>query len=267
MQGLPVLATASAAYRFLAREIVTILRLSWLPMLLVTVIQNVATVVLIGQQNDASAAFASPSVWAGWGVRALVFALGTSMVAVALHRVILYGHRSAGRFAYLYLGQTELLFMLPPLAVTAIFALLLLLLNLPVWIFAVVFPATLALIYLIVRFSLIFPVTVVKGDYDFAEVRAITKGQFWRLFAVGLLVLLPVGMLYSFLQRLIAFGSFSVDPEAIAQVVIDTPTLVAMTVLQWLAKIVVAALGVAALSYSYKALTGRGADENLTPQK
>lgn len=266
MQKLPVLATAAATYRFLFREIVTILKLSWLPLLLVTIIQNVATVMLIGQHADAAAAFAQPSVWAGWAVRALVFALGTSMVAVALHRVILFGRRPTGRFAYLYLGKTELLFTLLPLVVSAILGVMLLLLYLPYWIFAVIFPAALALIYLVTRFSLVFPVTVMKNRYDFAEVRAITAGHFWRLFAIGLLTLLPVGMIYSVLQKLIAFGALSVDPEELAHVVIDTPALAAMTVLQWLAKIVVAALGVAALSYSYKALTGRGADEVLTPQ-
>lgn len=265
MQGLPVLATVSAAYRFVFREIGTILRLSWLPLLLVTLIQNATAALIIGQQNDASAAFASPSVWAGWGIRALVFALGTSIVAVALHRVILFNQRRGGEFFYLRIGRQELLFMLPPLIVSAALAVLILLLNLPVWIFAVLFPAALALIYAVTRFSLIFPVTLVKGHYDLDEVRRITSGKFWQLFAIGLLTLLPFGMIYSLLQRLIAFGTFSLDPEAIAHTVIDTPTLLAMTVLQWLAKIIVAALGVGALSYSYKALTGRAADEVLTP--
>src|SRR5262245_34476934 len=129
MQRLPVLATAAASYRFLVGEIVTILRLSWLPLLLVTLIQNAASAFIIGAQNHAAAAFASPSVWAGWAIRAFVFALGTSMVAVALHRVILFGRRQTGRFAYLYLGKTELLFMLPPLVATAAFAILVFALN------------------------------------------------------------------------------------------------------------------------------------------
>jgi len=269
MSDFKVFATAGEVYRFLLREFATILRLSWLPLLLVTLVQNVATVTLIGQHDlfeNPFAFFVSPAAVAGWTIKILISVIGTTIAAVALHRVILFGDRHAGQFFYLHFGRTEWLFMLLPLAVSAVGAVMILALFLPVWIFLVLFPVSLAMIYLMVRFSLIFPVTVVKGRYDFAEVRAITRGQFWRLFALWLLAVFPAGMVYSGVQRLVVFGTLAVDPEQIAHTVIDTPTLLAMTVLQWVAKIVVGALGVAVLSYSYKALSGRAPDEVLTPQ-
>lgn len=269
VQEFRVLATAGEAYRFLFRELGTILRLCWLPLLLVTVIQIVATILLIGQHDlfdDTFAFFTSPAALAGWTIRVFVSVIGTSIAAVALHRVILFGEYHSGQFAYLHFGRTEWLFMLLPLAFYAVVAAMTLALFLPVWIFAVLFPLSLAIIYLITRFSLIFPVTVMKGRYDFDEVRAVSRGRFWRLFVLWLLVLLPAAFVYSALQRLVTFGALSVDPDLMAHIVIDTPTLIAMSVLQWIAKIIFVALGVAALSYAYKALTGRFADEILTPQ-
>ena len=94
MQEFRIFATAGEAYRFLVREIGTILRLCWLPLLLVTLIQIIVTVLLIGQHDlfdDTFAFFASPAAVAGWAIRSLVSIIGTAIAAVALHRVILFG--------------------------------------------------------------------------------------------------------------------------------------------------------------------------------
>jgi hypothetical protein len=273
MADFKVFATAGEAYRFLARELGTILRLSWLPLLIATVLQNFIAIAVMGRTGanvpDPSTSLLSPSALFAAAIGFFIIVAGTAIVAVALHRVILFGERREGEFFYLRFGRTELLFMLLPLAVYLAVTLLFLVLFvlLPTWLFAV--PALiflLALIYFGIRFSLIFPVTVMKGRYDFDEVQAITRGHFWRLFALWLLTMLPALFVSTLLQRLVTFGSLSVDLDQLANYVLTTPTLIALSVLQIIVAIVLGALGVATLSYSYKALIGGAPDEVLTPQ-
>jgi hypothetical protein len=297
MQQFDVLATAGRVYGFLFREFGTILRLSWLPLLLVIVFEYFASRVLadpvpdpwgprkaVTPPSDMLSVFAD--VFPSPGVMLTMFAdmMGTVMVAVALHRVILFGKRRHGRLFYLSFGRMEWLFLavwLVALVVgTALLAMVdsmeLLWFPPPRWLFTLLYLFVFsAVMYLWIRFSLIFPVTVVKHRYDFAEVQAITRGHFWGLLGVWLIVFIgPVLLLSASLSLLFVSGvvswdllmSISVDPEMMARYAEDVPKLLRSSALQFVVMLVTGALGVAVLSYSYKALKGHDLDEFLKPQ-
>jgi hypothetical protein len=295
MQKIHVSATAGRAYGFLFREFGTILRLSWLPLLLVILVQYSALIVFEPVEPERTKPGASPfAIFAeiigliGPGGMLGLFAgiIGTAIVAVALHRVILFGERRHGHFFYLSFGRTEWLFMV----VFVVFGLVIVLLFLASMMFSpmllslapprparsflltmliLLLPILLlfaAVMYLWIRFSLIFPVTVIEGRADLAQVQTITRGHFWRLFGVWLIVMGPVFLASLFLQWLDAFGFGLPGTEMTAEYVDDVPALLRSSVLQFVLTLVSGALSVAVLSYSYKALKGHDLDEVLEPQ-
>lgn len=276
MQELRVLPTVGEAYRFLLREAGTILRLSWLTLLLVTVVKNAILIFVLGTvaqvTGDPLGTVVTPAGLLGWILFWVVTAMGAAVVAVVLHRLILLGEWRSGEFLYLHFGRAEALFASLSLAAGFGFLLILLatILVLPAsaawWGFVLLSLLFVAAIYLAVRYSMIFPLIVMKGRWDFAQASQLTRGHFWRLFAIGFLVLLPPAILFSMLGRLVAFGSLAIDPIELEHYVMTTPTLIALAVLEFIKWLVMTALGVAAVSYSYKALSGRAADEILTPQ-
>jgi hypothetical protein len=201
-------------------------------------------------------------------VNVLVYTATIAIIAVALHRTILFGERRPGDFFNLSFGRTEWLFMAALatawaaclLSFAAIFYLM------PAWLFVLLTLFLLAMvIYLWVRLSLIFPIAVVEGRYDFHQARALTRGRFWRLFGLWLVVTGPLYFLNSHLSNLVVFGALSPTMEMVAASSLDGLTMMKASAVQFVVSLVWSPLGVAVLSYSYKALSGRGPDEVLRP--
>ena len=273
VQDLRVFGTVGRAYGFLFREFGTILRLSWLPLLLLTIVQYFVGLAIIqpiaDDPTDLSGMFTSPSGMLGSLTNLLAYTAGTAVVAVALHRVILFGARRPGQYFYLSFGRTEWLFMATLLSAYLASVLLFgaIFYLMPPWLTMLLsLFLFVTVIYLWVRLSLIFPVIVAEGRYDFGQARAITRDRFWRLFGLWLVVFVPILLVSSIVQPLVAFGSFRATPELLATHAQDVPTHIKLSVMSFVLTLVSGALGVAVLSYAYKALSGRGPDDIVTPK-
>jgi hypothetical protein len=271
MHRLAILATVGQAYRFLFGELGTIIRLSWLPcaafiaVLLVLLFANIAP----PAKNEAEA---TP-----WTIVTL-FAIATSIIsiiAVALHRVILFGDRKEGRFGHFAFGRFEALFFVLLLLYGLLFGggilgyIVSYIVNLlPRSIVVGTSIAAIAvLIWVSFRLSLIFPITLVEGRYDFTQTWALTRGNFWRLLAtwiVGIaplsIIALPGMVLVAALGETNETGSG--PGEAGLEYVLLFLKIIAIVpfLFYWIASF---AIGVALLSYSYKALSGYAPEQLL----
>lgn len=284
MYKLPVFATVSRAYAFLVNEFGTILRLSWLPLLLTTIVQYFAAratydAALAALEARDLAATSGPRFWEL--LSGLIGVAGTAVVAVALHRVILFGDRKPGQNYYLAFGRIEALFVILPVAVGLFF------LFMSVFFSAAetgAFMAALSLFlifaffYAMVRLSLIFPLVVAEGRYNFGRAWMLSRGNFWRLLASWLIAFIPLFgaffVLATTLGGLRGVGAMfeatqASDPELAAlRAAVETAEAAAtlpMLLLGFAFSIVSGAVGVAILSYAYKYLTGTAPDSLLTP--
>jgi hypothetical protein len=283
---LPVFATAGLAYQFLLREAGTILRLSWFPLLIVTIIQYFA---MRAQFTAMRSAFESGNVGAvnmnfpvwQWQIANIVVALlGSAIVAVALHRVILLGDRKPGRFLYVALGKVELLFaLLPiilmvPIIVVSFLAFGLGIMLLPKsasWVaFVGLFLMWLGAVFVLVRLALVLPIAVLEGRYKFGQSWSLTRGNFWRLVGLWLVVLIPLLIIlaiFSALTSPFAGIETAASKKSISALFEQLDSfLVVQSIFGFVWAIVVGALGVAVLSYSYKALSGLPPDAVWTPE-
>jgi hypothetical protein len=281
---LPVFATAGLAYQFLLREAGTILRLSWFVLLIVTIIQYFA---MRAQFAGMRSAFESGKInpltmfsptWQWQIVNFGVAILGSAIVAVALHRVILLGDRKPGRFLYVALGKVELLFALLPIILVGPFVV--------AWtlIFGLffeqvqkggggvlVFPLLLLWaggIFVMVRLTPLFPITVFEGRYNFSQAWSLTRGNFWRIVGLWIVVLVPFVIVVAIIGSLTSpFGALGAGaPKNIADIFERFESMLLLqSVLGFVWSIVGGALGVAVLSYSYKALSGLHPDAVWTP--
>jgi hypothetical protein len=276
MHKLPVMATAGEAYRFLLREFGTIVRLTWLPLLILAVIQYFAARAQFDALRESLASGGSLEASAGpfWqGLELIVALAGGAIVAVALHRVILFGDRKPGSYFHLAFGKVELLFAVVPVAIfvamfVAFIALTPLLAVIPTFIFGVIAMIFIAaVVFVAVRLSVLFPVMVVEQRVDAAQAWRLSAGNFWQLLGVWLVVFIPAAVVVG----IVMFGFFRPPwPEGDARdsirAVVDymESGLLVQTVLGFVWSIVLGALGVAVLSYSYKALNGRAPEDVIT---
>ena len=283
LHQLPVFETAGRAYQFLLRDAGTILRLSWLPMLVVTVVQYFALRAHIGamraalEAGNAKALAGLAPLW-GWHFANSVVALvGGAIVAVALHRVILLGDRHPGRFAHLAFGRVEALFALLPLillvpTILVTFVVALLAAATMPRSFASLFVVLLVwsgFIFVMIRFQPIFPLTVLERRYNFAEAWSLTRGNFWRLLALWVVVLIPVALVASIFSLLTSplGGQEQGAAKNVATVLEQAESMVMVqTIFSFVWSIVGGALVVGVLSYSYKALSGRHPDDVWIPE-
>lgn len=286
MQKLPVFATVNRAFAFLIHEFSTIVRLSWLPLAITTLVQYFAAratydAAVAALEARSLADSQGPSFWEA--VSGLIGVAGTAIVAVALHRVILFGDRKPGQYYYIGFGRTELLFVILPIAIMLFFLLV-------GYSFSIAetnaFLAAFSLFmifgsfYVMVRMELIFPIVVLEGRYDFGRAWALTRGNFWRLFACWIVAMIPLFggffILSSLLGGLRGVGAMFDAPNT------DDPTMAALRaavetadaaaslpilLLGFGFSLVSGAVGVALLSYSYKYLSGSAPDALLAPPK
>jgi len=104
---IPVFQTVSRTYGFLLGDIATILQVTWLPMLVVAVLNF-----YVGgaSMDEAIAAKGEPGMSQTAGASYLVgflALLANVMVLVALLRVVMFGHRPGNAPFYLWFGMTE----------------------------------------------------------------------------------------------------------------------------------------------------------------
>jgi hypothetical protein len=222
------------------------------------------------QSGHIPTGFQLPFVWQG--ISTIGTLVGTAIVAVALHRVILFGDRKEGRFVHFSFGKIELLFALLPLigfvivlslqaaaVATAMHG------AAPLVLVGIVM--VLALVFLGVRFSLIFPITVVEGQYDFGQAWALTRSNFWRI--VWIIAFIPLALVF-FLSSSVAmpFAFPTPGPGGMHDFLERawSGMLVRSFLLSFPFAIASGALGVALLSYSYKVLSGRMPEDILQPR-
>src|SRR3954471_16381255 len=98
MQTFSVFATIVASYRFLVRELPAIVRLTWAPLAIVAIIQYLSARHVLSAMapqlalGDVTAG--TRGTYAGWiAFRITVEMIGTAIVAVPLHELVLFGDR------------------------------------------------------------------------------------------------------------------------------------------------------------------------------
>jgi hypothetical protein len=284
LHKLPVVETAGRACQFVLRDAGTILRLSWFPLLVVTIVQYFA---MRAQFSAMRSAFESGNVnalntfsplWHWQIVNAIATFVGTAIVAVALHRVILLGDRKPGRWIHIAFGKVELLFTLLPiifLVPVLIAAVLIVGLSaavLPksagVLVFVALVVKWAGLIFIFLRLELVLPLAVIEGRYNFTESWSLTRGNFWRIVGLWLLVLIPFALVAALISAATSpFAGLSAgQPKTIAAIFERFESLLLVqSAFGFVWSVVGGALSVAVLSYSYKALSGIDPDAVWTP--
>jgi hypothetical protein len=290
MPDLPVIATASEAYRFLAREFATIFRLSWATLLIVALVQFLLARTVFGQmaaalaQGDVAGAAVTGRHPLWLSLKILAEMAGTAIVAVPIHQLILFGDRKDGHYFHLGFGKREALFVLLALAVGAITVLFATIVVSPFgepttglapFVAALVFVIGL---YLSIRLWPVLPIIVVNGRLDLAGAWEMTRGRFWSLFALGLIGSIPIGVAALAIDSLMPSFDSLMDtitgprerkpPAATAALAVRrAQTWLPLRVLfDFVMVIIYAAVAVALISYAYKLLTGRQPHDTLTPK-
>jgi len=258
--------------------------LSWFPLLIVTIVQYLAVRAQFAAMRSAIEtgglkALSGITTWHWQLLSGLATILGAAIVAVALHRVILFGQREPGRLIHLAFGKIELLFavlpiiLLVPVLLVSVLVLVLAVLGGGVAALMVVWYMMMVLwgviIFIFVRLSVMFPMLVIEGRYQFRQAWHLTEGNFWRLVALWLVVFVPVLVIATVAAAVIAAIVVPVRPTGtspMAMLEVIESRLPLQMILSFVWSLVGGALGVAALSYSYKALIGRHPDDIWTPE-
>jgi hypothetical protein len=284
MPSLPVFATIAASYRFLLRDFLTVVRLAWFPLLVVAVVQYFAAqasldALAAAGPNGADRIIGSPYDLVQWVVEVVVFAI----VAVAIHRVILFGETRPGQYITFAFGRSEILFMILQVLAVVVFSVLGLasvlalgprgmgagdipsvtsLLSLIVIIVAIVF--------VFVRLAPIYPIAVADNRLDFRQAWELTSGRFWRMFLVFALGMLPLGVVVAAAEGVfLAMVEKSVAGKPVSTelaVGIARGLVVYQVAFIYVIAVIASGLGVALLCYSYKALRGLRPSDLLTPE-
>ena len=125
------------------------------------------------------------------------------------------------------------------------------------------------MIYLSVRLWPIFPIIVVTNRVELGEAWALTRGRFWWLSALGIAGMLPtVAVMVAISYALPDFESIASASGSLAEkqrmVEIAQAWQPLRSAFDFVMSIVNTAIGVALISYGYKALTGHALEAPLT---
>jgi hypothetical protein len=299
MNKLPVGQTVRSAYAFTFGEIGTIIGLIWIP----TLINAIGSFFIFGayggvmQQSSASGLpmMGGPYV----GLMFLYFLaafLLIAMMAVAITKQVL-GQRSGTPLAYFSLGSAEFrvfggIFGLYLLFVLFIFAFAIVAVIIGVVGSGIVKQSAAAapvagaiaglvavagfcaMIYIFVRLSFLFvPAAVVDGEFGLGRSWQLTRGNFWRILAVGLAVMLPLAVAQGVSEYFILgpdyFSSFAkalADPANASRISIEQQQIVQPKIplllgLGLLLAPIVQGLLFSTPAFAYRALTAPPADQ------
>jgi hypothetical protein len=225
MNKIPVLGTVSRAYGFLIGDSATIVRLVWAPLLGAAALQYYYG----GQIMEAAVrTMQSSDPTRMMEYTPLNFLLGLAtfiagvIALVALLRVVISGDRKPGLFVYLWFGGAEIriivvtilllvAFCAGMIGVMIVFGLLVALaVSLPPVSVALViaaFALFFAIIWILLRLSLISPVIVAEGGLGVERSWALMRGNAWRMFLILLLTFLPLAIVAS----VVFFAIFGAD--------------------------------------------------------
>jgi hypothetical protein len=294
---LPVGPTIRSAYVFTFGEIGTVIGLIWIP----TLINTVGSFFIFGAYDGSmQPSDGMPMGGSYVGLMFLYFLVAfllVAMMAVAIARQVL-GQRSGTPLAYFSLGSAEFrvfggIFCLYLLFVLFIFVLAVVLViaaigggaiakqnaaALPVVgaLVGVLATAGLcAMIYVFVRLSFLFvPAAITDGEFGLARSWELTKGNFWRILAIGLAVVLPVFLLQGVIEYLVlgpayfnAFAHAMQDPTHAAQFSLEQsrtmqPKIPLLLGLGLVLAPVTQGLLFSAPAFAYRALAGRALPAN-----
>ena len=251
MAHLPVLATAGRSYVFAWKNLGSAFRLAWLPFLVASLPWPP------GEAIGAAWWLASPLLLLLAAIVATVKAVCSSLVTVALMRVVLFDRRAAATLlppsiepvhvlvVAVYLGLGLLAFLMEGVLAVANVALPIPTANAAF----LLLPA--AYIYVGARLFTLDAAVVVSGRLPLRETWRHAAGNWWRLFALMLLCSAPALLLPS------KFGSVASEIGA-ADFALnsDAATTLATTLIEFVVGLPLAALNAAATCYAFKALAG-----------
>ncbi len=284
MYPLPGIGVIRRSYGFVSAEFGTIVRLSWFPLLIVAVgqylVDRAEVDSVISALQTMNPAVLGQTQWLPL-FSGLLSVVAVSIVAVAIHRVILFGDRKPGTYIYFAFGKVEALFIVLPLLIFVAAIIL----SIPAGLAAaaidsrspVIYIAAIAIPVLIVgffsiRLSPLLPIAVVEERYDFRQAWDLTESNFWRLlgtFILGwlpfIVVLLGIGFVVGAIAGTSSLTVTAKPEEVIAALRRWADFLPLVAVINYVVLIVAGAVGVALLSFSYKALKGLG-PEDMLPQ-
>jgi hypothetical protein len=289
---LPVGPTIRSAYAFTFGEIGTVIGLIWIPTLI-----NAVGSFFVFQSYGATQASPEGVPMMGGSYVGLTFLyflvafLLVAMIAVAIAKQVL-GKRSGTPIAYFSLGNAELrvfggMFCLYLLLVLFVLILAVVLVVAAIGggavakqnAAAIPFVGALvgilsiaglcAMIYIFVRLSFLFvPAAITDGEFGLARSWELTKGNFWRILAVGLAVILPVLLFQAASEYFILgpayFNSFAhaiQDPANAARLSLEQSRIVQPKIPMLLGLGLILApvtqgLLFSAPAFAYRALTG-----------
>jgi hypothetical protein len=281
MHDLPLLATATTAYRAVVREFGTVARLSWATLFIIGLIQyflargvlaRMASA-LARQDVMAAAAIGRAPLWLA--LKMTVDAIGAAIVAVVLYELFLFDERKPGHYCHLAFGRREAMFTAIGFALVAY--------TLP---FATIvispfgeptsglmpFLATILFVVstaVAVRLWPIMPMIIVEDRLDVAATWRLSRGRFWSLLALVILATLPIGVAalvteawlppFESLMDAITGPRETIPPLSLAVTAVSKAQhwLVVRVLLDFLISIISTAIAVALMSYAYKALIGQ----------
>lgn len=227
MNKLPVFSTLGSAISFPFREISSVVRLSWLPILILTgayvyfMREYLAFMPAMMQslQNPA----APPQIPVQFLMTELIFfgvyLVVNAVVAAALLRVIIFDERRPGTLVYFGFGKVELFLILMPISFVLIIVIYVVIFSVVVGIagaglMAVLPPDigpyvlgaltvafVLFLIWFVIRMILWSPTIVAEKKFSLLNAARVTAGNFWRLLALIILFGIVIGIL-----QLVVFG-------------------------------------------------------------
>jgi hypothetical protein len=291
MRDLPALATVTASYRLLVREFPTIVRLSWATFFIVALIQyflarnvlaQMATA-LARQDVVAAAAISRAPHWLA--LKMAADTIGTAIVAVTLHELVLFGDRKPGHYFHLAFGWREGVFAalgVGFLAVVVLFAVVVISPFGEATAGLAPFFATLLLvvaIYVYMRLWVLPPMIVVEDGVDFVAAWQLTRGRFWTLLAVLVLTFMPIGILAVAIDFVLPASDTLMDAitgsqekvpplsRAVRAVAHAQRWLPLRILFDFVLIIISTGVTVALMSYSYLALTGRSIETPLRPKE
>jgi hypothetical protein len=196
MNKLPVGQTISDAYGFTFSQLGTIIGLIWFPMVVSTLLNFLPQ--LAAGYGDATTA-AGTSAIEGLAVLLLTLLLSAIMYVAVARQAL--GLRQGPAVFHFALGQPEfrvygaLLIIYFLIAVAVLAQLEAQSAGGPASTLAtfIALPGAVFLIYLAVRFGFILvPAIVAENRLDFARIWTMTRGNFWRIFAVVVAIVVPL---------------------------------------------------------------------------